>query len=79
MNRGRAARADRAGPIPTASVPTGQAALDNLLKEDRLKRDKELEKIKWFHANTPRNLAEKRLKEGKYWTRTAQARQHILL
>ncbi len=46
------------------SVQTGQAALDNLLKEDRLKRDKEIERMKWFHANTSRNLAESKLKEG---------------
>ena len=52
--------------IPT--VQTGKAALDKLLKEDRIKREKELDKIKWFHANTPRNLAEIKLKDGKHKT-----------
>ena len=47
-----------------SSIPTGREALDQLLKDDRQKREKELEKVKWFHANTPRNLAEIKLKDG---------------
>ena len=47
-----------------SSIPTGREALDQLLKDDRQKREKELEKVKWFHANTSRNLAEIKLKDG---------------
>ena len=47
-----------------SSIPMGREALDQLLKDDRQKREKELEKVKWFHANTSRNLAEIKLKDG---------------
>ena len=60
------------------SIPTGQAALDQLLKDDRQKREKELEKNKWFHANTSRNLAEIKLKDGKFYTGLSRCLLHKL-